>query len=532
MSPDSTCYLDIAGGYLRHGLDQPVNAFWSPLFSWLLAAALAIFRPAPQNESTLLHALNFAGFLAALRSFEYFFRLLLRAGAAVLPESPQEYSLAELFFWALGYGVFLSTSFFILEIPSDTPDVWVCVLTYLAAGLLLSIHLRVASWLSFVAFGFVLALAYLAKSVYFPLSFVFLLAAWAAAGFSRKSLKFVAAALLTFLLLAGSWVLLLSRSEGHMTFGDAGRINFAIFYARLPQAHFWQGEDSTGTPLHPVRLLSSQPRLFEFASPREGTYPPILYWSYWESGLRVRFNVSGFLATLRQSLGTFFLLLIAQAEFAVALFLLFFLARPASEFLSFARVISFLWAPPLVACLSYALVLVEGRYVAPFVVILWAVALLALSAAARAPRRLFVALVLAVLCVTGLRFVKLAQSDLFAIAAHPRNLDAEVALALRRLGLLPGDRIASLGAPTETHWARQAGLSIVAEIPKGDENIFWMSAPEKKQELFQLLAGSGAKFLVAPEPALVAAREGWIPLGATGFSAYRLPSAAKPGAPR
>jgi hypothetical protein len=520
LSPDATNYLDIAGGYLRLGIHQAPNAYWSPFFSWLLAAGLAITRSSPENESTLLHAVNFVGLLIALLAFEYFFRTLLRTRDEFQAASPQ-HRPPDFAFWALGYSVFLSSSFFILYLPSSTPDVWVCAFTYLAGGLLLSIHLRGASWTHFIALGFTLALAYLTKTFYFPLSFVFLLASWASAGLSRKSLKFAAAGLLTFSLVAGSWVVGLSRSEGRFTFGDVGKIAFAMSHARILQPVFWQGENSSGSPLHPVRQLASQPRVFEFSYPEKGTYPPGLYWSYWVRGLRTRFNASVFLSILRQSVGTFFLLFISHAEFVAALLFLFF-AGSASQFLPTFRALSWLWLPPLVACASYALVLVEGRYVAPFLAILWIVAFFALSAGSGLSRKSFLALALAVFSVTGLRLAKLAQSDVLAIAAHPRNLDAEVALALRGLGLHDGDRIASLGSSGDLHWARQAGLTFVAEIPKGDEVFFWTAAPQKKQEIFGLLAGSGAKMIIAPDPAPSAPQEGWIRLGQTAFFAHSL----------
>jgi hypothetical protein len=72
ISPDGINYLDIASAYLRGDWNHAVNAYWSPLFSWLLALCFWVFRPSPYWESTLLHLLNFVGLLLALRSFEFF----------------------------------------------------------------------------------------------------------------------------------------------------------------------------------------------------------------------------------------------------------------------------------------------------------------------------------------------------------------------------------------------------------------------------------------------------------------------------
>src|SRR5713101_7844684 len=62
-SADGNNYLEIAFAYLRGDWKNAVNAYWSPLFSWLLALCLGIFRPSPYWESTVLHLLNFVGLL-------------------------------------------------------------------------------------------------------------------------------------------------------------------------------------------------------------------------------------------------------------------------------------------------------------------------------------------------------------------------------------------------------------------------------------------------------------------------------------
>ena len=47
VNPDGVSYLDIADAYLRGDWHAAVSTYWSPLYSWLLAAGLAVFRPAP-----------------------------------------------------------------------------------------------------------------------------------------------------------------------------------------------------------------------------------------------------------------------------------------------------------------------------------------------------------------------------------------------------------------------------------------------------------------------------------------------------
>src|ERR1041385_6100136 len=65
-SPDGVSYLDIADSYLRGDWHSAVNAYWSPLYSWLLAAVLFIFKPSGQNEFAVVKVVNFLAFLLAL----------------------------------------------------------------------------------------------------------------------------------------------------------------------------------------------------------------------------------------------------------------------------------------------------------------------------------------------------------------------------------------------------------------------------------------------------------------------------------
>src|SRR5712671_3448297 len=79
ISGDGNSYLDIASAYLRGDFANAINAYWSPFYSWLIALVLGIFKPSGYWETTILHVVDFAGLLAALRAFEFFFSNFLAA---------------------------------------------------------------------------------------------------------------------------------------------------------------------------------------------------------------------------------------------------------------------------------------------------------------------------------------------------------------------------------------------------------------------------------------------------------------------
>jgi 4-amino-4-deoxy-L-arabinose transferase-like glycosyltransferase len=419
----------------------------------------------------------------------------------------------------------------VLTVINTTPDVWVAIFTYLIAGLVVRIAYHRGGWHLFALLGLALGCAYLTKAFYFPLSFVFLLTAWFAAGNPRKTFKQAVLGLLAFLLVAGPWIAVLSRAKNRFTFGDVGTIAFARFYDRPWHPFFWEGENGTGTPKHPVRqLLTKPPRLFEFATPVSGSYPPSYDSTYWMDGFRPHFRLSSLLKVLRQSAGTFFQIWTVQLEYSLAVLILFFLVSAKADWLLLLRKQFYLWVPPLIACLNYIIVLVEPRYVAPFLLLLWVAAFGSLLGRKSGfPRRFAQALVLALLITTGVRLSKSTTSDLLSIFTRQENVNWQVAERLRELGIQPGNRVARLSTTAGAHWARLAGVKIVAEIPLEDEPIFWAADPVEQHKVLQAIASTGAKFVVTRDPPICAAAEGWIPLGGTGFYAYRLPWAT-PGA--
>src|SRR6516164_490047 len=66
IGEDGVSYLDIADQYLQGHWAAAVNAYWSPLYSWILAAGFGIARPTPYFESTVVHIVNFLIYVCAL----------------------------------------------------------------------------------------------------------------------------------------------------------------------------------------------------------------------------------------------------------------------------------------------------------------------------------------------------------------------------------------------------------------------------------------------------------------------------------
>jgi len=73
LSPDSISYIELGSATVRGGLHQIVNAYWSPLYPFLLSLVFRCFHPPVQWEFTLAHLLNLALYIVSFVSFELFF---------------------------------------------------------------------------------------------------------------------------------------------------------------------------------------------------------------------------------------------------------------------------------------------------------------------------------------------------------------------------------------------------------------------------------------------------------------------------
>src|SRR4051795_941770 len=69
MNPDGVSYLDIGDAYWRGDWHNAINAYWSPLYSWILGFFLKATKPSMYWEYPLVHLANFLIFVAALASF-------------------------------------------------------------------------------------------------------------------------------------------------------------------------------------------------------------------------------------------------------------------------------------------------------------------------------------------------------------------------------------------------------------------------------------------------------------------------------
>lgn len=538
MNADGIAYLDIGDAYMRGDWDVAVNPVWSPLYSWILGAVMALARPSMRWEFPLVHLVNFAIFVGAFLSFEFFWQQLGRyreesgsGGGLPLPA------------WAwqsLGYLQFLWATLTLIAIWAVTPDMLMAVFVLVAAGLLVRLRFGDTRWLTFILLGLALGLGYLAKSIMFPLAFVFLAVALLTPGDLRHSLPRTAAAFFVFLLISLPYIALISSVQGHFTFGESGTITYLRYINRIPYPH-WQGDASGfGALIHPSRQIFDELPVYEFGEPVGGTYPISTNPVYWYQGAAPQFDLDRQLhALMSHGLYFFDLFFRQQGGLLMGAVLLYFLG-------GWTRVswreIPRKWGLSLIALMTfaaYSLVYVEGRYIGVFVLLFWG-DLLAnlrlshspqLSKATAVTSLAMIGFVLANLMTFNLAGYQRLGPATAGIAANDQSPPAwpgEVAETLWQQGLEPGDTVAVMGYAFDSYWARLARLKIVAEMPPEYTDRFWWSEPALQQQVVEAFARTGAEAIVAEYVPSHADVTGWQRVGNSSFYVRRLTGSDSP----
>jgi hypothetical protein len=546
-SDDIIAYLDIGEAYLKGDWNAAINGYWSPFYSWILGLVFAIFKPSSYWEIFWVKLVNLLIFFLAILSFDFFLRQLIIFYERNISKNPfKRIAIAPEWTWiVLGYTLFIWASLKWIGIQRDNPDLLVSAIIYLAAALILRIQIN-SHWLNFLLLGVVLGFGYLAKTVMFPLAFVFGAIAAVSTANLRLALPKILATLLIFLLIVSPFITAISFSKNRFTFGDSGKLNYAwTVIGGMQAGRYWTGEDkNSGTPKHPPRKIFQDPKVFEFATPLAVTYPLWHDPSYWYEGLQIKSNSQSLqssfsftdslkkpLETIGKNLVYYYYLFLGFLIFGY----LILISVSGNIKLSIKNVIAH-WRLLVLAMsglggYAIAIRIPETRYIAPFIVLLFAAIFFSVNLPARASsKRLIAGMAIATFILVGSQLILNTPQDLTNLLRGPKqHLQWKVADRLEQLGIREGDRLAILGmyfAPSH-HWAKLAKVKIIAEIPDGER--FWAKNANTRRQALEIVKKTGAKAIVQkpnlkiPNKILdIAFSEGWQKLGDTGYSVYFL----------
>jgi hypothetical protein len=531
MNADGMSYLDMAMETLKSGPENLLNGYWSPLYPALISGALSILRPSPAALFPVVHLVNVLIFALTLLCFTFF----LRSWLAVQQEDAAWDQNGIPYLIPFCFGIFLWFTMEFTRPSFETPDLCVTAIVFLAAGLCCRMSLT-PRWRYFFALGFVLGLGYYAKAVMFPLSLILLAVLVVLPPSGKRARLKVASAGLVFLIVAAPLVALISKRVGHLSIGETGTINYALYTNGLPMPPSW-APGVNGTPQHLPRTILSKPIILEFATPVKGTNPLGYDPSYWFAGAKPHFNLreqwSMFKTNLRFLKG-FLSEMTAIVSGALMLYLLAprgFRRHPPNPFWWFI-----LW--PMGACGMYALIHVEPRFLPGFLV-LFSLALYVFlwQEVDRLARTAVLGTVFFML------LVRTALPVGSAIVEKPTGKPEYVLVgeALRTAGINPGDSLAVAGGSTyETggrvyressawtaYYARYVGARVIAAIVDADDGKdmpnrpapeFWHLDQANLGRVKDVLAGIGVKAIVALDRPADSTPADWRPVIGTPYS--------------
>jgi hypothetical protein len=540
IDADGISYLDMADAFLRHDWNMIINGFWSPLYPWLLSLPLYFMKGWPYEEAVLSVVFwgNFAIYFLVLNCFHFFIHRLSQYYRWLEKDESANGGKDPLPAWFLipsGYLLFIWSSLYMIKIDTITPDMVVAGFMYLSTGLLLGIRMDPRGWFKYIVLGICLGLGYLAKTVVFPLAFVFFTVAFFSRMDFRKSIPRVIGSLLIFFVITAPFFITLTTIKGRFTIGDSGKLNYAWFVLNAPPlVGNWQGAPvGSGKPAHPVRKIFASPEIYEFATPIGGTYPPWYDPSYWNEGLEIHFNWMKQIHALFLNIAEFVRIFFSiPAIFFLTLALFFFLVERGEGFWKRVWAHSWILLTPAISALGlYSLLFLRERYIAPFFVIFWlgtlsATRLKPFQNSQKSIRQMISAMLIIIIFFIGFTTVLKGYWPLYLYLQGKRDRPHEyfqLADALHRFGIQSGDGVAVIGM-RYTFGMHLARARVIAETPMASALDFWAADSETKSKIYEIFKGTGAKLIIADgiRQNLSSLPPGWERIGDTNFYAYAL----------
>ncbi len=531
---DGISYLEIATNYAKGDWHSALNSYWSPLYSWIIAAILVVFKTDPYWQPALLHLVNYLAYLASLLALEALLTNLFQFQRRHI--GPKGFSQSAI--RLAGYSVFLVASLLLIGMGYNSPDTVAMAIGFFLLNCLLRIEAGTARTATYILFGVALSLEYLCRAAFALFVPLYILIA-AILLWNRKafSLKPIAYTVMAALVAAAPFVIALSISKGRFTIGDAGKLNYGWEVDGAARSINWQGEPfDIGTPLHTTHRELSQPATFTFAdSPVPGAYPLWYEPAYWYQGIQPRFKFGPQVKVLVKSWeGVLYLLLRSPITIPVLILAYFMGWR---KWLSDHGILAywFLLLPTFVYIFGYTLVYLDARYIAGSMVVIWICLLSSVTVAGDrfryyANRVIQIAAVVFALVFVSFKLAIPTQAladDLVHQREKFPNLNSVIAEHLRESGFRPGDRIAMMGISIDAEWARIDGLKIVGEVPvtwerdnqlfrrvfadRTELKSFWWAKPQVKQQVYEAFRKAGAKAMFAD----------YVPKGADGAAEWQ-----------
>lgn len=528
ISPDGVAYLDLSDSVVRGQLGELVNGYWSPLYPILIGAVrVALSRTPlgePRWEFMILHVANLISFALALAAYEWFLGSLdsvaAKWGRSVRSAASR----------TAAYGLFAIAMLDMISLKGTVPDLLLAAAIFGAFACMLRLALNPRDRRSALFLGVMLAAGALTKSFLFPLAAVVLLTAGVASW--RRDRTGIAIAAGAFVVLVAPWVIAVSQSVGRFSTGETGSLNYA-WYVNGQQPHNTGVMPRLAAPAEPLPLDG-----LAILPDARGTNPLWYDPARWNRDIRPRFS-------LRQQWPKLWLSAQYYAYVLAPFIAMLAAVGAAMRWQDVRATLTRSWVillPCLAAFAAYSVVYTTSRYIAAFLVAACGaiaaalpremtmslrrfflggvVALVILGSIA--PFRGRILLAAGALLATGIwaavwrsrgnvvaphRMLRVLAFAVLTAAALPAALqglaavrnrggdphpDWTTAQQLIAQGIAPGSRIAFLGNPENSGWARLARYQIVAVVPTSRVEAFKKLSDADRAQIVRVFQRAGA----------------------------------------
>lgn len=532
QSIDLVAYLDIGDAYWRGDFVGAINHYWSPLYSWILGAVIAVVKPDISTEMMVVRYTNFAVMMCLYGAFVFYATTLWRAMSEKWLTEPANAWLSKTLYWIFMYSLFCFSALCFGGCEKDGPDNVAAVFVLLASTAFLKIKFGNRSLANLFFMGVALGIGYFAKAIILPVSLFYYVASWWEMRKERAVWKNLATAAGAEIVLVLPYIVMLSVTFGHPTFSDVSRV-LPLFSETQDdqQVHFQFPELK-----HRSKIIFTNPDVFEFAEPITATYAPWYNPAYWLEGVVIKNPIAIAVKHFVDNISFFFTeifsyLLVASAVASLIMRRFCFSLKGLANALTVC-------APALVAIGAYSVSAnlnghMMERYFVAWMILVYSsvvIALLTPTVSQFKPRDavgkriLLLSIAVSLMSITiAFLFYHKHTKDEYSIP-----FDTLTALKTRELGLKPGDKVAQIGF-RRYYWARLARLRIVADI--FDVKGFWAMDPQRREQLVDILRQNGVKAIIQtwaidtplPEPG-----PGWVKVPQTNARIYIIPPASPP----
>jgi 4-amino-4-deoxy-L-arabinose transferase-like glycosyltransferase len=218
--------------------------------------ARRIYPWSPYWESSAVHGINFAIYLASYACFRFMLRELTLYQQEKTTSGDSGYFID----WSRGWEFVFRTRAVPLVRDNPhrfvlvTPDMLLAAEVYLIIGVMLRVLRAKIGYSSAILLGVLLGIAYLTKAVMFPVGLLAIICTGWGKAKGRWSNLHRGVCALSFLVISAPQVVAMSREVGRPSFGENGRIAYALYVNGFNQ--YWTGAPpERGKPAHAMKQI-------------------------------------------------------------------------------------------------------------------------------------------------------------------------------------------------------------------------------------------------------------------------------------